>query len=145
MESDLGGKSSRRHIVGAAESGQKIVERQLVGQVDNRELSAPFSFVAVEDIVVADGHIEKIARANSLRIVIIILRVRSRDAHQIRSELRRRANARQRLHDGCARSGAGEASLKFLIGRQGGACDRVDHVDCGLTVERGGRTGASSS
>ena len=117
MESNLSRESAWRHVMSTAKSKEEIVERQFVGHVYDRPLSAPFSFVSVKEIVVSDGHIKKIARATSLRIVIVILPVCGGDAYETRSELRSEAYARQRLRDGGAHSAAREPSLKLLIGR----------------------------
>ena len=54
---------SRRHVVRPAEGGEEVVECILVRQVDDGELRAPFVFVAVEQVVMADGEIEQIRGA----------------------------------------------------------------------------------
>lgn len=48
VESDLPGYAPRRHIMCAAESRQKIVQRVFVRHVDERELCADLVFVTVE-------------------------------------------------------------------------------------------------
>ena len=59
MESDGRGDGARRHIVGSAEGREEVVQRFLVGQIDDCQARAPFISVAVEDVVVADGGVEK--------------------------------------------------------------------------------------
>lgn len=58
MEAKRGGNRSRRNVVGSAEGREEIVKRFLISQVDNRHASAPFVFVAVKNVVVADGGVE---------------------------------------------------------------------------------------
>ena len=64
---------ARRHEVRAAERGEEVVQRFFVGQIDHREAQAPLVAVAVEEIVMADGQVEQIARRNSRRILVVVL------------------------------------------------------------------------
>jgi hypothetical protein len=48
VETDLSGDGPRCDIVRAAEGGEKVIKRILVGDVDSRQLQADFVFVAVE-------------------------------------------------------------------------------------------------
>jgi len=66
----------RGHKMRSAESGQEIVERHLVGQVDGRKSQAPLVTVAMEEVVVPNAGIEQVARVDARRIVIVILRPR---------------------------------------------------------------------
>ena len=44
-----------------------------VGQIDDRDAEAPLVAVAVEEVVVAHGDVEEIARRDARRIVIVVL------------------------------------------------------------------------
>ena len=58
MEAEFDGLRARRDVVCAAEGGKEIVERGLVGQVDDRKPQAPFVAIPVEKIVMPDGNVE---------------------------------------------------------------------------------------
>ena len=90
-ETQLSGKGARRDVVRAAEGGEEVVERVLVGQIDDRELRAPLVPVAMEDVVVAHGEIEEAAGSDARRIVVVVFRPGSRNRDQRRAVLRRRA------------------------------------------------------
>jgi len=55
VEAELHGHGSRCDVVRAAEGGNKVIERFLVGQIDDRKLEAPLTFVAVEEVIVTHG------------------------------------------------------------------------------------------
>jgi hypothetical protein len=48
VETNLPGDGSGCDVVGAAKGGKKVVQRDLVGYVDDGYTSAPFESVAVE-------------------------------------------------------------------------------------------------
>ena len=56
-----------------AEGGEEVIERVIVGQVDDGELSAPLVFLSVKQVVVADGKVEQITRINTLRVFVVVL------------------------------------------------------------------------
>jgi len=56
----------------AAESRKKVVQRNFVRQIDDREADAPPVAVTVEEIVVPYGEIKQAARLDALRIVVVI-------------------------------------------------------------------------
>jgi hypothetical protein len=91
VESYLSCYSARRHVVRATERGKKVVERIFIGQVNDSELRTDFIPITMIQVVVPDRQIEQIACGNTGRIMIIILRARSRYLDQIGSELRSRA------------------------------------------------------
>lgn len=66
----------------SAERAQEVVERFFVGQVDHRKAKAPLVTVAAEQIVMAKGEIEQVARRNPRRVLVVIFRAigRNRDA-----------------------------------------------------------------
>ena len=66
----------------STESREEVVERILVGQVNDRELRADFVFIAVEQVVVPDRHVKEMSRRNAWRIFVVVLRSRSRNAHK---------------------------------------------------------------
>ena len=79
VEANFSGQRSRRDVVGSAKGGEEIVECHFIGDVDDREASAPTVAVAMEEIVVADGKIEQVAWGNARRIVVIVFGARRRD------------------------------------------------------------------
>jgi len=74
MEAQFGGVTSRRNKVRSAERAQEVVERFFVGQVDHRKAKAPLVTVAAEQIVMAKGEIEQVARRNPRRVLVVIFR-----------------------------------------------------------------------
>ena len=72
MEAELDGFGARGDEVRAAEGREEVIQRFLVGQVDDGEAQAPLVAVAVEEIVVADGEIEEIARCDARRILVVV-------------------------------------------------------------------------
>jgi hypothetical protein len=72
VESQLTRKRPRRHVMRAAERGQEVVQRYLVGQVDDREACAPPVFVIMKEVVISDGRIEQVARSDARRVFIVI-------------------------------------------------------------------------
>ena len=117
VESDFAGVRARRNVVCAAERGQVVVQRLLVGKVDYCEASAPTEAIAMEEIVVANSDVQQAARLNSLRIVIVIFLTRCRNLKIDRTELICRAGS----HGGSKRAGrstyapAREPGLKLLV------------------------------
>jgi len=74
--------------VRATERRDKVVERYFVRKVDDGQLSAPFAFVAMEEIVVPDREIEQVTVSNPGRILIIIFSSSRRDLYERRAILR---------------------------------------------------------
>ena len=72
METELSRQRARCDVVRAAEGGEEVVERVLIGQVDGGKRQTPFVLLPVEEIVVAHGHIEQIAGSDARRFVIVI-------------------------------------------------------------------------
>jgi hypothetical protein len=77
----------------AAESGEKVIERDFVSQVDDGKAQAPFVTVAVEEIVLPYRDIEQAARLDSLRIVVVVFFPWCWDLDINRSELICRAGS----------------------------------------------------
>jgi hypothetical protein len=46
--------------VGSAEGGKKVVQREVVSQIDGRQASTPFVPLGVEKVVMPDGEVEEI-------------------------------------------------------------------------------------
>src|ERR1035437_10175427 len=125
VEADGRGDGPRGHIVSSAEGGEEVIQGFLVGQIDHRQASAPFISIAVEDVVVADGGVEKVARGDTGWIVVGIIGTCGRDAEELRAVLRRRAktggaNGSRGRGVGAA---AEESGLKLLVGSQVGDVD----------------------
>jgi hypothetical protein len=83
VEPEFDRLGSRRYIVGAAEGRQKVVQRRLVCQIDDRESQAPLVAVAMEKVIVADGNVKQMARLDSWGIVVVVFGSRLWDLHQI--------------------------------------------------------------
>jgi hypothetical protein len=54
IKPDLPGYRSRRHVMRAAESGKKVVQRNPIREIDSRQLSAPFVLVPMKQVVMTD-------------------------------------------------------------------------------------------
>src|SRR5215470_18193458 len=89
VEAEFKRVGARRNEVCATERGEEVVQRFLIRQVDHREACAPAVTVALEQVVVAYRHVEKITRRNARRVGVVILSSRSRDADPRRSGLHR--------------------------------------------------------
>jgi len=60
----------RRNEVRAAEGGQEIVDRRLVGQVNDRESQTPLVAVTAKKVVLADADIKQVAGFDARRVVV---------------------------------------------------------------------------
>ena len=67
----------------SAERAQEVVKRLFVGQVDYRKTKAPFVTIAMEQIVVADGEVEQVARRNARRILVVVFRAICRNRNAV--------------------------------------------------------------
>jgi hypothetical protein len=72
VEAELDGFGARGDEVCAAEGGEEVIERVFVGQVDDGEAKAPLVAVAAEEVVVADRHVEEVARSDARRILVVV-------------------------------------------------------------------------
>ena len=88
MEPDLSRQRARRHIVRPTESRKEVIQRRFVGEVDSGQLNTPLVLFTMEEIVIAHREIEKIPRLDTLRIVIVVFRVRRGNTDECLSELR---------------------------------------------------------
>jgi len=84
VKSDLCRQRPWCQIVRAAEGRKKVVKRVLVGQVHGRQLQAHLVSVAVEHVVVSDRQIKQMARCDSRRILVVVLRSGRRNLHEAR-------------------------------------------------------------
>src|SRR5580704_9791791 len=73
MEPHRSANSPRRHVMRTAEGREKVVQRFFIRKVDDGDAGAPFPFVAVKQVVVADAEIEQVARGDARRVVIVTL------------------------------------------------------------------------
>jgi hypothetical protein len=89
MESDLRRDGPGRHVMGSAESGEKVVKRILVGDIDGGELQTHSVPIAAEvvKVVISDSEIEKMPCRDARRILVVVLRSGSRNLDQRRSVL----------------------------------------------------------
>ena len=67
MESKLRRNPSRGHVMRTTKRGQKVVERVIVRKVDQRHLRAPSVSVPLEEVVIANCQIKKIAVRDAWR------------------------------------------------------------------------------
>jgi|ERR1700677_856204 hypothetical protein len=83
VEADLRGQGSGRDVVRAAKSGEEVVHRVFIADVDGGQAQAPLVTVAAEKIVVADSQVEEVAGSDTRRIVVIVLGSRSGDLQEL--------------------------------------------------------------
>ena len=74
------GDGAGRDVMRSAEGGQKVVKRVLIRQIHYGEPGAPFVPVGIENVVISYRDVEKIARSDARRIVIVIFRARCGNA-----------------------------------------------------------------
>ena len=72
MKAWFGRVGPRRKKVRPAESGQEIIERNLIGDIDRGHAQAPLVLVAMKKIVISHRKVEQVPRRNAGRIVIVI-------------------------------------------------------------------------
>ncbi len=58
MESNLSRQSTRSNVVRTAEGRKEVIQSILVSDVYARKTKTPFAFIAMEEIILADGRIE---------------------------------------------------------------------------------------
>ena len=83
VEADLRRQGSRRYVMRAAESGEEIVNRLLIADVNRSQAETPLVTVAAEKIVVADSQVKQVAGRDARRIVIVVLGSRSRNLQEL--------------------------------------------------------------
>ena len=76
VETDRRGNGPRRNIVRSAEGRKEVVKRFFVRQIDHGQAGAPLVLFGVKDVVVPNANVEKIARRNAGRVVVVVLRAR---------------------------------------------------------------------
>src|ERR1700692_3850994 len=131
VEADLRSQGTRSDVVRAAKGRKEIIERGLIRQVDGGEPQAPLVTVTVEKIIVPDASIEKTARRDALRIVIVIFFSRRGNLEKYGTEAGCIAGGERRSRG--TRSSqlaiAGEPGLKFLVSGKGQPGDAVYQGD----------------
>src|SRR5947209_6478969 len=73
FNSDLTLKTARRHEVCAAEGGQEVVERHLVGQVNDCKSQGHARALRAEQVVCPGAQVKEMTRRNARRIRIVVL------------------------------------------------------------------------
>lgn len=73
--------------MGSAEGGKKVVQREVVSQIDGRQASTPFVPLGVEKVVMPDGEVEEIPRGDAGRILVVVLGIDSRHADEVGPKL----------------------------------------------------------
>ena len=111
----------------AAKGGKEIIERGFVRQIDGGETQAPLVTVAVEKIVMSYARIEKAARRDALRIVIVILFSRSGNLEKYGTEAGCIAGGERRSRGtgGSELAIASEAGLELLVSSERQPSDAV--------------------
>ena len=129
METELHGFGARADVVSAAEGGEEVVQRHLVGQVDDRKAQTPLEAITVEEVVVPYAGIEKVTWGDALRIMIVIFFSGRGYFDQGGSKLRcgTRGHRRSRGTWGFGLAVASEAGLKLLVGSERQAGKVVNH------------------
>ena len=117
VEANRSGDSARRYVVGSTEGRKEIVQCFLVGYIYDRQAQAHFVFVAMKNVVVADRSIEKIARCDAWRIVIVIFRTCRRNLDKVGPILRGGAKAARanRTRGSGVDTAAEKSGLELLI------------------------------
>src|SRR5947207_6711597 len=114
MKAEFRRVAARRHKVRSTERRQEVIKRGLIRQVDDREAQAPLVVVAMEKVVISHAGIEQVAWSDSRRVVIVILRSRSRYLEPRRAV--RRGVARHQWSAQCGENApAEETSLDLLV------------------------------
>ena len=73
VEGNFSSQRARGHVVSAAERGEEIVQCHFIGDVDDREASAPTVAIAVKQVVVPDRKVKQVAWGNARWIVVVVL------------------------------------------------------------------------
>jgi hypothetical protein len=88
VEAELRSHGPRCHIVRAAEGGQEVIQRVLVGQVNDSNLRAPLIPLTAKQVVIPYREIKQMPWSDARRIFVVVLGVRPGYLQQGRSELR---------------------------------------------------------
>lgn len=105
--------------MGSAKGGQEVVERIFIGQIYDCDLRADFVSVAVKQIVVSDGQVEKTPRGYAWRILVVIFSPGSWHLKQRGTELRNRARILNAHEGSRMHATAEQTGLELLIGAEG--------------------------
>src|SRR5262245_37941533 len=106
--------------MGAAESGQEVIESLLVCKVEDAESKPQFRSVRLKQIVDTDAEIEQMAWRNPRRVVDIIGRAFGRNPDARRPIVRRGAVGRsERCPDRRRLAATEESDRRLLVRRQG--------------------------
>src|SRR5215470_15558652 len=125
VKAQFGGIAPRRDEVRSAECAQEVVQRFFVRQIDHCEAQAPFVAVAMEQIVVANGQVEKIAGGDARRILVVVFRAFSWDVNAGSASLRGTGSA------------AGGRAAQWIRQRSEKPLPRAIHTekpDCSLLI-----------
>jgi len=115
VEPDLRCQRTRGDIVRAAEGRKEVVERIVVRQVDDGQLCTPFVPVAVEQVVMAHGHVEEAPVCDTRRLMVVVLSTWWRYVYERRAERRCGAVVRQWDRRSCADTTTSEPGFSLLI------------------------------
>lgn len=119
-----------------AESGQEVIQRIIVRQVNRRQLEAPLILVALEQIIEPQRQVEQVARGDAGRVVVVVLGIGRRYLDERRAKLGSRTVEGQGLGRGCMYAIAGEPRLKLLVSGQGNAPHiGSDHAHIRYTID----------
>ncbi len=99
----------------AAERGEEVVERVLVGDVDGGQVQVHLVVLLVENVVLSERDIEQVARCDAGRIVVVVFSARSRNLNKFRGVSGRVARSKAAIGNGGRNAVAGEACFELLV------------------------------
>src|ERR1700689_4282525 len=82
IQRDFRSHGARSYIMRAAAGGKEVIHGGLVGRFDGGQVKGPFVMHIAEDVVLADGGVEEVARRNALRVLIVVACTGRGDAEQ---------------------------------------------------------------
>src|ERR1700728_1860226 len=90
----------------------------MIRQVDDGQSRTHFVLVAMEQVVMAERHVEKVPRRDARRLVVVVLGVGGRHLYQRGAKRRCGAIEGQRRRRGCTDAVASEPGFGLLVGRK---------------------------
>lgn len=109
-------QGARGYVVRAAEGGEEVVKRVLVGDVHSSQVEVDLVVIRPEDVAFAGRDVEEVTRCDARRVMVVVAGARSGDAKESGTEFSSGTDCRQRIAEGGALSIAHESSLELLKG-----------------------------
>ena len=82
MVTEFAGERTWRDVMRSGESGEEVIERVLVGDIDGSEPEAPLVPFTVEEVVYAERDVEEASGSDARRVLVVILGVGGGDGKQ---------------------------------------------------------------